>query len=92
MNKRHSRYTECVNELLDAGFEEDIKHYNIIMSELLDAYNKGKHPVITCPWCNGKGIDGLDRCDPPNEYMCQFCGGTGKVRIEPFGWPEDTDR
>ena len=32
-----------------------------------------------CANCDGTGIDGYDRCYPPNPYVCQRCDGTGEI-------------
>lgn len=34
---------------------------------------------VPCENCNGTGLDGWDRCDPPGQYDCDECDGKGKV-------------
>jgi hypothetical protein len=34
---------------------------------------------VMCDNCEGSGLDGWDRCDPPGQYNCEKCDGTGKV-------------
>jgi hypothetical protein len=38
--------------------------------------------LIKCPWCEGSGEDGHDRCYPPNPYLCYICNGTGRVSMK----------
>ena len=68
---------------------EDAMRWKKMMKELYESSERvftehsEMNVSITCPWCEGTGHDGHDRCDPPNPYTCQICGGSGKVVIKP---------
>jgi len=82
---------------LPEGYEDpedvcaDAVKYRKMMNELCESSERvftehsEENISMTCPWCDGDGTDGHDRCDPPNPYTCQFCDGSGKVILTPGG-------
>ena len=86
-----------VFELSDVDPEEtieDSKNFQLLIGEIMEQrekINQGESEQIevTCPWCRGTGKEGHDRCMPPNPYVCEVCGGYGKVLLSKIDSKED---
>ena len=35
--------------------------------------------MVKCPYCGGSGVEGIDRCYPPNDIICGLCNGNKEV-------------
>lgn len=88
INEMIEKYTTMNVKYMDA-VHENIKEIKALEQMLGDLKSK------KCPVCDGTGIEGYDRCEPPNAYICDECDGSGMVdskcvdRNNELSWNKD---
>lgn len=75
LNETVGLTTETYKEVKAAISKERTKLKKLIIANVI--VPKG----TVCPHCQGSGKDGHDRCDPPNWYICDNCGGSGRTAL-----------
>jgi hypothetical protein len=71
---QHNILSMLINEC-EAALRQPPKLKKLIIDDII--VPKGK----VCSHCRGTGKDGHDRCDPPNWYICENCGGSGRTAL-----------
>ena len=65
--------------ITDSGNRDvEFSMYSPHLLRLEAALWESKHPVVTCPNCNGSGIIGWYYCGYRTTEKCVPCGGTGR--------------